>query len=84
MGTDLLFALLKKWSPLFGKISEGAPLVLVDKGKPLKKRMNKTHVDEEDIMQSARLTFGLQRMEEIKYAVLERDGTITIIPFEKT
>ena len=46
--------------------------------------MNKTKVDEEDVMQAARLNFGLEKMEEIKYAVLEKDGTITIIPYTKT
>lgn len=78
---DLLFSLLKENFDLFGKISEGAPLVLVDNGKPLLKRMKKTRVDHDDIMEAARLCFGLERMEQVKYAVLEKDGTISIIPF---
>lgn len=81
-GLDLLLTLLKKTSPLLGKITEGSPLVVVNNGKPLKKRMDKTNIDEEDVMQAARLTFGIQKIEEIKYAVLEKDGTITIIPFD--
>lgn len=84
MGADLVFTLLKSQSPLFGKITEGVPLLIVNDGKPLKKRMNKSKVDEEDVMQAARLNFGLEKMEEIKYAVLEKDGTITIIPYSKT
>jgi uncharacterized membrane protein YcaP (DUF421 family) len=84
MGADLVFTLLKSGSPLFGKITEGVPLLIVNDGKPLKKRMNKTKVDEEDVMQAARLNFGLEKMEEIKYAILEKDGTITIIPYSKT
>jgi uncharacterized membrane protein YcaP (DUF421 family) len=83
MGTDLLFTLIKEKFPLFGKITEGAPLVIVDNGKCLRKRMDKTKVDEEDIMHAARQMFGLERITDVKYAVLEKDGTITIIPFEE-
>jgi uncharacterized membrane protein YcaP (DUF421 family) len=80
VGTDYLFSLLKEKSKWFQIVSEGAPLVLVDKGKPLKKRMQKCKVDEDDILESARSIHGLERMDQIKYAVLERDGSISIIP----
>jgi uncharacterized membrane protein YcaP (DUF421 family) len=83
MGLDMIFTFTKQKFPMFGRIVEGAPLVIVDHGKPLKKRMKKTQVDEEDILHAARHNQGLERMEEIKYAVLEKDGTISIIPFEK-
>jgi len=81
MGLDLIFTLLKHRLPTFGTITEGAPLIIVNEGKPLKKRMDKVKVKEDDIMYAARLCFGLEKMEEIKYAVLEKDGTITIIPY---
>ena len=80
---DLGLSLLKDKFKIVGKFFEGTPLVVVDKGKPLKQRMKKSRVDNEDIMEAARLHFGLERMEQIKYAVLEKDGTISIIPFEK-
>jgi uncharacterized membrane protein YcaP (DUF421 family) len=57
--------------------------VIVAKGKPLEKRMKKSKVDKEDIMEAAR-DRGLERLDQIKYAVLERDGKITIIPSENT
>jgi len=82
MGTDIIFTLAKeKWAG-FSRLAEGVPLILVDNGKPLTRRMDKTKVDEDDILRSARTTFGLERMDQIKYAVLEKDGSITIIPFE--
>jgi len=34
-------------------------------------------------MQAARAHSGLEKMEEVKYAALENDGTISIIPFER-
>ncbi len=84
MGIDLLLTLWKNASKHVDRIIEGAPLVIVADGKPLEKRMDKTKVDKDDVMQAARLTFGLEKMEEIKFAVLEKDGTISIIPFDKS
>jgi uncharacterized membrane protein YcaP (DUF421 family) len=83
VGIDYLFSLVKEKSKWFQVASEGAPLVIVDNGKPLAKRMEKTKVDEDDVLEAARLIHGLERMDEIKYAVLERDGSISIVPKSK-
>jgi uncharacterized membrane protein YcaP (DUF421 family) len=83
LGMDLFFTLMKRPFKLFERIAEGTPLIIVDYGKPLKKRMDKTKIDEEDIMQAARFNQGLETMEQIKYAVLEKNGSISIIPFEE-
>ena len=83
VGTDLLFSFIKEKSRWFQLVSDGAPLVIVDKGQMLKKRMDKTRVDEDDILEAARNLHGLERMDQIKYAVLEKDGSISIIPFLK-
>jgi len=84
VGVDYLFSIIKEKSTWFQVVSDGAPLVIVDNGKPLVKRMEKSRVDEEDVMEAARLTQGLRHMEEILYAVLERDGTISIVPKQKS
>jgi uncharacterized membrane protein YcaP (DUF421 family) len=81
--TDFLFSILKDKSKSFEQVADGVPLIIVDKGQPLKKRMQKSKVDEEDVMEAARLLHGLERMDQVKYAVLERDGSISIIPKEK-
>jgi uncharacterized membrane protein YcaP (DUF421 family) len=81
MGIDLIFTLLKKQFGFFRRVVEGMPLIIVDKGRPLKTRMDKADVDEDDILHAARSNCGVERMDEIKYAVLEKDGSITIIPF---
>jgi uncharacterized membrane protein YcaP (DUF421 family) len=54
------------------------PLIIVDHGKPLKDRMSKSHVDEADVMQAARASLGLETMDEVKYAVPEKDGSISV------
>jgi uncharacterized membrane protein YcaP (DUF421 family) len=78
---DLLLTFLRDKFKIVDQVTDGAPLLIVDHGKPLMKRMKKCKVDESDILHAARLERGLTRMEEIKYAVLERDGSISIIPY---
>src|SRR5690606_13677989 len=80
MGVDIIFVKLKGRYKKVDRLSEGTALILVDHGKQLDARMKESHVDAEDIMEAARLSHGLERLEQIKYAVLERDGQISIIP----
>jgi uncharacterized membrane protein YcaP (DUF421 family) len=64
-------------------VIDGVPIIIVADGKPLKDRMAMERVDEEDILGAARERQGLERMDQIKYAVLERSGGISIIPKEE-
>ena len=50
LGMDLILSLLKKPFKMFEKIVEGTPLIIVDHGKPLKERMSKTNVDEDQVI----------------------------------
>lgn len=80
VGIDIGLSLLKQHVPRVERHLEGLPLVLVDRGRPLKDLMYKARIDEQDILSSAREKHGLERMEQIKYAVLEAHGGISIIP----
>jgi uncharacterized membrane protein YcaP (DUF421 family) len=80
---DLVFSFFKDRFPMFGKITESVPLIIVDQGKPLKKRMEKCKISKEDVLEAARESFGLEKMDQIKYAIVEKDGTISIIPETK-
>ena len=80
VGIDIGLSLLKQHFPQVERHLEGLPLVLVDRGRPLKDLMHKARVDEQDILSSAREKHGIERMEQIKYAVLEAHGGISIIP----
>jgi uncharacterized membrane protein YcaP (DUF421 family) len=79
---DLTLSILKKRFRPLEKFTEGAPIILVDHGKLAEKNLAMTHVTHDDIMQTARLSQGLERMEQIKYAVLENSGGISIIPMD--
>ena len=80
VGIDYALSLMKEKWKWFRTTSDGAPLVIVNKGQPLVRRMEKSKVDESDVLEAARTLHGLERMEQIKYAVLEKDGSISIIP----
>lgn len=80
---DIGLSLLKQRSPALDKLIDDVPLILVVDGKPIEERMRNARVDEGDVLASARLTQGLERMEQIKYAVLEQSGGISIVPKPK-
>jgi uncharacterized membrane protein YcaP (DUF421 family) len=77
---DVGLSLIKLRAPWLEKWLEGVPLVIVEQGRPLKERMRRSRVDESDVLAAARKLHGLERMDQIKYAVLERSGDISIIP----
>ncbi|HLU11929.1 MAG TPA: YetF domain-containing protein [Oceanobacillus sp.] len=77
---DIGLSLVKQRSSKVEKLIDGVPTILVENGQPIDEHMQKARIDREDILESARELQGLERMEQIKYAVLERDGKISIIP----
>lgn len=73
---------LKIRYPKFGELIDGTPLVLVRKGEYQQEVMQGMKIAPEDVMASARLN-GLRTFEQIDYAILERNGGISIIKKEK-
>jgi uncharacterized membrane protein YcaP (DUF421 family) len=82
LSVDILMSLLKQKSKTIEKLMDGVPLVIVENGKLVKQYADKARVDEGDVMQEARKQRGLERLDQIKYAVLEKSGGITIIPMQ--
>jgi uncharacterized membrane protein YcaP (DUF421 family) len=72
-------SLLAARSSTVEKLLDDVPLILVDDGKLLKERMLKERVTEDDIMERARELRGIERLDQIKYAIMERNGHITIV-----
>lgn len=79
---DILFGTMKTRFPRMERLIDGSSLILVEEGKLLRQRAKRAGVDEEDILQSARSTQGLERLDQIKFAILEKTGKISIIPKE--
>jgi uncharacterized membrane protein YcaP (DUF421 family) len=83
LALDIFLSLLKPKSPVIERVTEGLPFVIVDHGKLLEDRLDRARVDSADILEAARMKMGLERIEQIKYAVLEKTGEISIIPMDK-
>jgi uncharacterized membrane protein YcaP (DUF421 family) len=80
VGMTIVLSIFKQRFPVLDLLLEGAPLILVKDGELLKDRMNRARVDPGEILTAARQNEGLMRTEDIQYAVLERNGDISIIP----
>ena len=80
LAADIFMQKLSMRSPKIDKLLNSTPLVLVEDGRVLQDRMDQMRVSEDDIMEQGRAIHGLERMDQVKYAVLERNGGITVIP----
>lgn len=68
-----------KW-PFMRRVFNATPTILVDNGCPLVARMRQARVSEDNIMEAARRLHGLERLDQIKFAILEASGDISIVP----
>lgn len=80
LGLDTLVGRLSDRMPMVQQVLQDTPLILIEDGKILQERLDKEGVDLEEIMAAARQAQGLERLDQIKYAILERTGGISIIP----
>ncbi len=80
IGINVLMQWLSVRSPKLDNLLNDAPLVLIEDGRVLHDRLRRVRVTEDDILEQGRALLGVERMDQIKYAVLERSGGITVIP----
>lgn len=80
VGLDILLSVIKQRFPRVEAVIDGAPMVIFKNGQPLKDRMDRERIDEADILEAARQLRGLESLAQVKHAVLERSGDITVIP----
>jgi uncharacterized membrane protein YcaP (DUF421 family) len=80
IGMGMLLTTLTNRSEVFGRWVDDRPLVIIEDGRVIGDRLKKSRVDMEDVMEQARQAQGLERLDQIKYAVLEGSGSISIIP----
>ncbi|MDP9472257.1 MAG: DUF421 domain-containing protein [Chloroflexota bacterium] len=78
LSLDIALSVTGQRFRIVDRLVNDVPMVLVEDGRVLKDRMTKSRVEETDILQSARQE-GLERLDQIKYAVIERSGGISII-----
>ena len=80
VGADITMASVKERWPKFAKATDGVPVIILEDGQPLTDRMERAKFDESDILAEGRQAHGIERLDQIKYAVLERGGMISVIP----
>jgi uncharacterized membrane protein YcaP (DUF421 family) len=83
IGVDIALSVVKQRSKRIARLLDGTPILIIEDGKLHRDRMRKERIDEADILSSARELQGVERLDQIKYAVVEESGHITVIPKEK-
>jgi uncharacterized membrane protein YcaP (DUF421 family) len=74
-----LFGQLMHRSVKLERAMVGQPILVVNHGVPIKSRMDREGISFEQLMQALR-EHGLYRVEDAKMAILEVDGTISVVP----
>lgn len=77
---DVGFSQAKLRSKRLADLLDGGPTIIVENGQPLRARMKEARVTEADVMEAARSSQGIVDMSKIRFAVIERNGSISIIP----
>jgi uncharacterized membrane protein YcaP (DUF421 family) len=80
IAVDVGLSLLKQRSSIVSRLIDGEPTILVENGKILRARLRHARLIEADLMEAARSSQGIETVEEIKFAILERNGKISVIP----
>ncbi|WP_448724074.1 DUF421 domain-containing protein [Pseudomonas farris] len=76
---DVGLSLIKQRSQWVQRLIDGGPTIIVENGKILHKRLRHARLVEADIMEAARSSQGIETLEQIKFAIIERNGKISVI-----
>lgn len=78
----VLVAWAKQRYPRVAKVTDGTALILLDRSRWQSETMLKMRIQDTDVMEAAR-SRGLENLAQIKYAILERNGGISIIEVDE-
>jgi uncharacterized membrane protein YcaP (DUF421 family) len=76
---NTLIAQLRMRSPRLRRLVEGSPTVLVLHGEAITASMRREGIDE-DTLELALREHGIQEINDVEMAVLEIDGSISVVP----
>jgi len=60
-------------------VLEGEPIILVQDGEPIKRNLDRNRITFDEVAAAAREQ-QLEKLDEVKWAVLETSGNISIVP----
>lgn len=78
-GLVLLTSFLTHSAPSIAKYVEGHPTLLVRDGKFLPENMNRERIDPDEVYAELHRV-GLEDVSQVRWAILEREGEITVVP----
>jgi uncharacterized membrane protein YcaP (DUF421 family) len=78
--SDIAFGWVESRWPAFGRIVGSLPVVVVERGELLGDRADREGITLSEILAAGRERHGLERLEQFKYAILERHGGISVVP----
>jgi uncharacterized membrane protein YcaP (DUF421 family) len=67
-----------RWSRI-RNVVEGEPVILVEDGKLIERNMKHERLTADEVMEQARLQQGVESLDDVKWAVLETSGSISIV-----
>ena len=82
VSASLGMSLLKQRWPGIQTVAEGRPVMLIENGELKDEALKEARIGVDEILVAARSNQGLERLSQIKHAVLEAGGGISIIPKE--
>jgi uncharacterized membrane protein YcaP (DUF421 family) len=76
---NYLLALLRDHVPWLRRAVEGEPALLIHEGVLMEANLQREHVDREEVLMALR-EHGIDDPSEVRLAVLETDGSISVVP----
>lgn len=77
-----LSSLLQHHSKTVSKIISGSPTILVSHGEFIQQHLNEQRISPEDVFGEMH-KIGLSQLDQVKWAILETDGRIGIVPNDR-
>jgi uncharacterized membrane protein YcaP (DUF421 family) len=80
VGADIFMSVIKHRHNLVSKLVDSTPVLLVENGVVHEDRLAKERITLDEVLEAARCNHGLERLAQIKHAILEVGGDISIVP----
>jgi uncharacterized membrane protein YcaP (DUF421 family) len=77
---DVGLSYVKRRAPRLSVWLDGQPTVLISRGVLDRRALERARVGVDEVLAAAREQNGLERLDQIRFAVLEASGNISIIP----
>ena len=89
LGVGFILVLLHKalaWAAFrwhkFGELVKGHEDLLIENGKPQTEAMRANHITERDLLEELRQEGNVASVEDVRLALLERSGRVSVVPVE--